>query len=172
MRLTWLQKLGWRKRQTRADEGEMDQEIKQQAAVGDAPAAADAPASAAATAQADDGQVDDEVLMLAMATGARMLNFVASGDLEGLDAFVGEVRKQIERQRRLMRLLEMEQGDIDRLLEQLEKTSDAAEQVVQAGDAARKPSPARELYSPADSAAGNGRPKTGSLHDYIGISRK
>lgn len=94
-----------------------------------------------------DGDVDPQVIVLALATGGKVLDFVVRGDEDGLMQFFNEIRQEITRQKRLAQLLQMEQDDLERLLQSLPSTPSEP-------STASKPvgenSPVQQLFSPAE----------------------
>lgn len=112
-----------------------------------------------------DGEVDPQVITLALATGGQILDYVARGDEEGLMQFVQQIRDEIARQKRMMQLLSMEQKDLDALIQSLQQP--AAEPAAQPAAAEGANSPVKELYSPADRMGKKPSKKGGSLWEYI-----
>ncbi len=100
----------------------------------------------------DEDTVDPAVVMLALSVGSEILQYIADGNIDGLRGFVDAVVKEVNKQRNLMRLLEMESDDLDRLLSSL---SNEGGERVQESSPSPAPSvaevnPAVVLVSPAD----------------------
>lgn len=126
----------------------------------------DAPeALGSASAPVGDTAVDDldpAIATLMLMTGARVLQHIADNDRDGAVQFIDEVFGEIRRQQRLMRLLELDQNDLERLLQQLEQAPEPASEPPAGAN-----SPARELYSPAERVGATDRNKRKSLRDYV-----
>lgn len=112
-----------------------------------------------------DGEVDPQVITLALATGGQILDYVARGDEEGLMQFVQQIRNEIARQKRMMQLLTMEQKDLDALIQSLQQP--VAEPAAQPAATEGANSPVKELYSPADRMGKKPSKKGDSLWEYI-----
>lgn len=111
-----------------------------------------------------DGDVDPQVIVLALATGGQILDFVARGDEDGLMQFINEIRQGIARRKRLIQLLQMEQDDLERLLQSVQS---APSETPTPPPPAGENSPVQQLFSPAERTGRKTAPGARSLWEHF-----
>lgn len=138
----------------------------------------------AAPTAAELSEVDQQLLGVAVLIGLQVLSYIEQADEQGLHEFASEIARGIRRNKNLMRLLELESADLERVLSAQPEDSQSAKQSEAASTLAPESEPApspenapaneqvtvneepvkRYLYSPP----GRARRGTGnSLHDYV-----
>lgn len=120
-----------------------------------------------------DGELDPQVVLLALSVGGQVLDYIASGDDAGLESFFQQITNEIRRQKRLVQLLQMESDDLERVLASLQNPSDSgseepSEEPLEESVKASEPSPVQKLFTPAvSSGVGNQASGKRRLWDYV-----
>lgn len=123
-----------------------------------------------------DGELDPQVVLLALSVGGQILDYIASGDDAGLESFFNQITGEIRRQKRLVQLLQMEADDLDRVLSLLQNPSDSGSEEpseksadgVSESPNGSEPSPVQKLFTPAvSSGVGNQASGKRRLWDYV-----
>lgn len=127
---------------------------------------------AEATVPTGDGELDPQVVLLALSVGGQVLDYIASGDDAGLESFFNQITGEIRRQKRLVQLLQMESDDLERVLASLQNSESGSQQPseppMEEPSTASEPSPVQKLFTPAvSSGVANQASGKRRLWDYV-----